>query len=252
MQRRRFAVSAGLLTSALLLSAVPTLAAPGDCRVIRAATATTPEVSVCRQDVWLHASTSRVANAAGSGQVALPSWNTSAPTAARGPGSGAVYVAERHIDIASARHPAGRPTFQGTYTGVLDNIAIQLFITSPAYQQLGVAQVNFHRLEVDGQVVWENAATADPEIPLPITRSTDEVGHIDYAFTDLYAALADLGIENSPTTQHTIKFSTINKYHGDGNFIVQFDASDVPSGLVFNRETNAKGRLPGFVEIDTH
>ena len=246
-KRKQFVALTAAVTSALALSGAPSMAASGDCRVIRPATETAAEVSACRQDVFFHGA-SVLGNAAGTGQVQVPSWNTTAPTG----DMPSRYVTVRPVDSFFARHLAARPTFAGTYTGVLDNLAIDLFISHPAYQTLGAPVALYNRLEIDGQVVWENAAGTDPEIAVPMSNVDDTTSTISYAFTDLYQALEELGIDNTSTTEHTIRFSVINKYVMDNNFVIHFDATPTPSGMSINLEPNSRGRLPKYTEIDTN
>ena len=123
MSARRLAALSAAVVSAVALVAVPSGADVGDCRVIRPATETTEAVSVCREDVFMHAGgASRVGNT--SAQTGFPSWSTTAPTGDRTAGS--VYVSGRPAEQFLLRNRTLRPTFQGTYTGVLDNMAVRL------------------------------------------------------------------------------------------------------------------------------
>lgn len=247
MNTRRFLALTAAVASSLAMTGLPAGADAGDCRVIREAapaTDTTPEVqevSVCREDAFLQTGTSPLANTAS----AAPTWSTDAPD-----GATSAYAGLRPVDMMSSSRQV-RPTFSGTYTGVLDNIAIDLFISSPVYQTTGTAMSSYNRLTIDGEVIWENATSDDAEIDIPINPVDDTTGKISYAFTDLHKALETYGIENSPTTEHTIEFSLINKYWGDGNFVAQFGSASRPSGLIFNHEPSSRGRLPGYVELDT-
>ena len=224
--------------AAIACSATPGLAASGDCRVIRPATG----ASVCREDAWLHQGTSRLANLAASSET--PSWNTTKPTAAFRDG-GAAYLGLRAVDMLQSS-PNVKPTFTGTYTGVLDNIAASFFISNPVYQKTGTDPVNFYSLTIDGKTLWTNGS-ADDEYPTPINAVDDHTGHIDFAFVGLYDALAAKGIANDATTTHKITLSLVNKYWGDGSFIMEYDSAEYPSGMAFNLEDDP---LSSFTQMD--
>ena len=243
--RKVLSVSA-LAAAAIACSAAPGQAASGDCRVIRPATATSAEVSACRQDNWLHQGTSRLTNSTASSETT--SWNTTKPTAADQDG-GAYYFGFAPYEVASGDQSNAqfRPTFAGKFTGVLDNIAASMFVSSPIYQKSGTAAVNYYTLKIDGQTVWQNASSDDEEISVPIQNVDNTTGREDFAFVGLYDALAAKGIANTPTTEHTITLSFVNKYYGDGNFALRYDSAEYPSGLEFNLEDEPLG---GFVPMD--
>jgi len=237
-----------LAVAALALTAIaagPTAgyAASGDCRVIRPATATTAAVSACRQDTWLHQGSSRYANTVAGSET--PSWNTTKPTGASD--SGGLYFGFRPYSVITGESsPQFQPTFTGTYTGVLDNIAATFYIASPIYQKTSTVPTNFYDLKIDGKTVWTNGS-ADDEIATPETMVDSNVGHIDFAFIGLYDALKAKGIANGATTKHTITLSFVNKYYGDGNFAMYFDSTDYPSGMAFNLEDDP---LVAFIPMD--
>ena len=235
-----------LAAVAIACSAAPGQAASGDCRVIRPATATSAEVSACRQDTWLHQGTSRIANSTASSETT--SWDTTAPTAADQDG-GAMYFGFAPYEVVTGDQSNSqfRPTFTGKFTGVLDNIAANMFVSSPIYQATGTNATNYYTLKVDGQTVWQNATSDDEEIDVPIEDVDDSTGVEHFSFIGLYDALAAKGIANTPTTEHTITLSFVNKYYGDGNFALRYDSAEYPSGLAFNLEDEP---LAGYVPMD--
>jgi len=240
--RKVLSVSA-LAAAAIACSATTGWAASGDCRVIRPATATTAEVSACRQDTWLHQGSSRFSNTVAGSET--PSWNTSQPTGSSD--AGGIYFGFRpYTTITGESSPQFQPTFTGTYTGVLDNIAATFYISNPVYQKAGVAPTNYYQLDIDGQTVWVNGSD-DEEVETPETMVDDNVGHIDFAFIGLYDALKAKGIANDATTTHTITVTFINKYYGDGNFAMYYDSTNYPSGMAFNLEDEP---LAGFTPMD--
>jgi hypothetical protein len=239
---------AALAAAAAALAVPPAGAAVGDCRELMSFDdpPVPTGVTVCRQDAWFHAAQQRLSNLPNSG---TPSWNTTKPTAAFQSG-GAIYAALRPIDMLQSS-PQARPTFTGTYTGVLDNLAVSAFTTS-LYSATGGSNALFTKLSIDGKVAWENAAAADPEVAVPNEKVDDQTARMSFAFTNLAARLKTLKLANTPTTAHTITVSFINKYWGDSNFVVRYDATEYPAGLIFNLEPDPDfGGLPGYAEIST-
>lgn len=239
---------AAIAATAAALSAAPANAAPGDCREVMSFDdpPVPTGVTVCRQDAWFHAAQQRLSNAPNSG---TPSWNTTAPTAAFQSG-GSIYAALRPIDMLQSS-PSARPTFSGAYTGTLDNVAATVFESS-IYSALGGSNALFTKLVIDGKVAWENTASDDPEIAVPVETADDQTGKMSFAFTNLAATLKTLELANGPTAAHTITLEFINKYWGDSNFVVRYDATEYPSGLIFNMETDPDvGGISGYMEIPT-
>ena len=248
MSRR--SIAAGLAAATVLSFGTGAMAASGDCRIIRAATPTTPAVNACQLDVFLHV-TGKVGNlsgVAGSGQ-SVPTWNATKPTASVQSGAGGGYAFGRIVDIASAGQPAGRPRMTGTYTGVLDSVSADLFITFPVYQNTGGGFPLLTRLIVDGEVIYDNFATAagtEPSVPIEEagTNTSGAIGRIKYAVDGIYAELESLDVANAADTQHTITLEVLPLYWGDGQGALLYDTSEVPSGLIFNRD-----KLTGFLKL---
>jgi hypothetical protein len=84
-----------------------------------------------------------------------------------------------------------------------------------------------------------------------VEKVDDRVGKMSFAFTNLANRLKKLKLANAPTTVHTVTVSFINKYWGDSNFAMFYDATEYPSGLIFNLERDPDMGFVGFTEIDT-
>jgi hypothetical protein len=201
-------------------------------------------VSVCRQDVWFHQGSAKAGNAAGLGQSTLPSWDTTKPAASVTSGAGGGYATVRLPEILTPYDRTYRPTFAGTYTGTLDNLAASIYLTAPAYQATGTDFPLLVRLTIDDEVIFEEAST---EIDVPIKPAGNVAGRIDFAFTELFDTLAELGLDNAADTTHAIELTVINRYWGDGHTVVLYDTSEVASGLVFNLEAS----LQNYTVIET-
>ncbi|HEV3475564.1 MAG TPA: hypothetical protein VG602_09385 [Actinomycetota bacterium] len=223
------------------------VSAEATCRLIRGAqtpTDPTDDVQVCRQDVWLHQAGTKLGNLAGAGQDTLPSWNTTKPSASLQSGAGAGYATVRLLDIAEPYNRTYRPTFEGKFTGTLDNLAVTLYISSPIYQALNIPWPLLVRLSIDGETVFEQS---DVEIDVP-QKPAGNFRKVEFALTNVYEAMKTTGLDLSSTKEHTIELSVIQRYWGDGHSVVFYDASDVPSGIVFNIEPT---NLKPYTQIDT-
>lgn len=240
---------AALAVLATAAVAVPAQAASGDCQELMTyaydAPPTPTGVFACRQDDWFHQSDQRLSNRAST----VPSWDATAP-ASDFQSAGAAYAALRPIDMFQS-DASTRPTFSGTFTGVLDNIALSVYTTGP-YAVLGEGSALYTKLVVDGKTVWENAAAEDPEVTPGAEVVDDHTTIMRFAWTGLAARLQALHKANTDTTKHTITLSFVNKYYGDSNFVMLYDATEYPSGLVFNLEPDPdSGSLAGYTEIAT-
>jgi hypothetical protein len=216
------------------------------CRLIRgAATPNDPtdDVQVCRQDVWFHQAGTKLGNLSGAGQDTVPSWNTTQPAGSLQSGGGAGYATVRLLEILEPYNRSYRPTFEGKFTGTLDNLATTLYISSPLYQAVNIPWPMLVRLTVDGETVFEQS---DLEIDVPM-KAAGNLRKVEFALTNLYAAMEAVGLDLSATKEHTIELSVIQRYWGDGHSIVFYDASDAPSGQIFNLEP---ALLKPYTQID--
>lgn len=227
----RAPLTAAILTTlAVLAAVVPAAAAPGDCREIREATETEPAVSVCRQDVWFHANEAKLGNLAGQGLDEAPSWDTTKPTASVASGAGGGYLTNATGDILEPYNPTHRPTFSGTFTGNLDNVAVTAYMFSTAAPTPG-AYPMLMRLDVDGTTVFDEY---NNEIVVQATAGGQAVTKIQFAFTDIFQRMEDEGMQLEG--EHDITVSFLNYYIVDGTTLFVYDTSEAPSGMVFNLE----------------
>ena len=227
----------GSLAAALAVLVVSTGAgaAPGDCRLIRGATTPedpTDDVSACEVQTFFHRSGPGLANL-----QSVPSFDTTAPTAAD-PTPYATILG-RLVDTTNQF----RPTFQGAFTGDLDTLRVDAFLTSPVYQNAGGTYPLIFDLQIDGQslVLESPAAGGERDVPLEST-SEDGVAKISFAIKNLYEVMERNGLELGPDVQHTVRISMTALYYGDGNSVYWFDSTSRPSGIYFN-PVNPKGNV---------
>lgn len=202
--------------------------------------------SFCPSQAWFHKSDSRIANQA----ATLPSWDATKPAAAF-QSAGAFYFSLRPVDI-FASSPKTRPTFTGTYTGKLENLALTVYESSPVYVALGGVPPVYTSLTIDGKLAFENSAAADPEIKPAGEKVDDKVTAARWVYTGLDERLTKNKKPNTETTVHTITISFANKYYGDGNFAMLFDGTEYPSGLKFNVKPDPDSlAIDGYTEVAT-
>lgn len=236
-------LAAATAAFAAIIVASPAVAANGDCYIARAATETQPEVRACQLDTWVAQGSQKPGNLAGVNESStLPTWDTTKPTAQVQSGAGGGYATVRIVDIASPRNRAAAPTFEGTYTGVLDNIAIDMYLTTPVYQATGTSFPLIASLVVDGVEVYSVPAE-EVDVPIDPTEAAEgQIGHIRFAFEGLVRALEAVRVENGETTEHQVRFTLMNRYWGDGHTVFFYDEANVPSSVTFNA-TSLKGMV---------
>lgn len=234
-------VLAGLAALSLVAAQAP---ADSSCRQIRGAETprdTSDDVEVCRQQVWIHQADTKVGNLAGSGSVtggedadSVPSWNTEEPQTSAMNGSGATYATVRVADIVQPENEAWRPTFQGTFTGDIDTLKAEMFLSAPIYGGTGNDYPLLYSLTIDGIPVAERSGE---EFNVAIENTGQRgVSKITFALTGIYDVMESLGdfIDRGPDAEHTVKLTLINRYWGDGHTAFYYDATEVPSNLTFN------------------
>ena len=228
-----------VVLAVLALSPATAGAAVGDCRLIRGASTpdTADDVQICREDVWIHQSSTKAGNAAGvEGAPAggYPSWNTTRPTASVQSGAGGGYLA-----LAAYSQNAGRydgraaTTFRGTVTGHLDNLAATLYLFTPA-RSIEPTQAVSLRLMIDGQLVYVTGDTADRT---PLEPAGDAVMQTRFAFEGLHAKMAELGLDTGGV--HTVELVVSQWFTVNDNALYVYDTTEVPAGIVFNLEAAA-------------
>jgi hypothetical protein len=210
------------------------LAGNGDCRLIRGAS--TPDdlsddVTACRQDTWIHQGTTKLGNAAGFEADSLPSWNTTKPMTSVTGGAGGGYITNSiPHQLVTPQDPRASAVFQGTYTGVLDTIAVDLYaLAAPVFtRDLNIA------LTVDNQPVFASNQIVN-------MVASGQAQKLSFAFVNLYSALQALEVANAADTNHTIRLAVNGRYAVNDPVVFVYDTSEVPSGLSFNLESTVMG-----------
>ena len=230
-----------LALTALLVSAVPAaLAANGECRLIRGAETpeATDDVSVCRQDNWFHQAGSKLGNT-----VALdgtfPSWSTARPTDSISQGAGGAYVTNSVThQTMLAEDLRSIATFDGSYTGVIDNLAVELFgLTGPELS----GKVNV-RLVVDSWTLLD-----ERQVTVPSAPAGTQMQSFRLVLTNVYEALKEFQPPGGPNTQHRVRLAIVGSAVVNDPIVFLYDSAEAPSGLIFNHEP---AELGPYTKID--
>jgi hypothetical protein len=228
----------------LVLVGGSAIAVDGDCRLIRGANTPedpTDDVEVCRQDTWFHLTGSKVGNLAATGNQDFATFDTTKPTASVQTGAGGGHLANEFTQYALAQDdPAHSAWFEGTFTGNIDNLAVELYLFTAQDKILGVYGF-LTTLIVDGNTLYQSDFVAGDAANL--SPGGDAAQKIRFAFTDVYNALAANGLAGGG--QHTVQVSVSPYFVGDDAIYV-YDTSEVPSGMIFNLE---KADLGSYSQI---
>lgn len=217
-----------LFATALVVGlAAPALGA--ECRLIRGAQ--TPDdpsddVEVCRQDVWFHGP--KAGNLAAAGQADLPTWNTTKPATALTGGGGSAYVGNSVTEIVMEEFgKESGPVFVGQFTGNLDNLAVEMYLSAPRILTSATYPVRT-RLLIDGVEIYADATATF----VPAQAAGTATAKIRFAYRDIYDLLKVEGFAGADVT-HTVRLSVLPFFFvTEAAFL--YDASDVPSGMIFN------------------
>jgi hypothetical protein len=187
----------------------------------------------CSEDVWFHRAETLAGNLAAAGAQAYPTWSTEAPAASVQDGAGAGFLTvgpPRQMAPDPGTDPYAGATFEGTYTGNIDNLVVELFMFAPATAASDSGNfVGSIELAIDDTLVlWPT------QVDVPLEEGGDAVMKTRFAITDLHEAMALEGLETGEDVEHTLRFFFSGYGLASGTAIVVFDTTEVPSGMTFN------------------
>jgi hypothetical protein len=132
--------------------------------------------------------------------------------------------------------PATQPNFEGTFTGALDTLRVDAFISIPIYENTGTPYPLTTRITIDGtDLVIEDPADAASVKDAPLSGTSETgVSKMSFAVKNLYAAMDSVGLDTSETATHAIHIQFSSWYWGDSQGVVWFDSATRPSGVHFN------------------
>jgi hypothetical protein len=141
---------------------------------------------------WITQEGTKAGNLAVTDAQDFPTWHDEEPTVSFQDGAGSGYLGTRFSDfLVTEQHPITTLTMEGTHTGCLDVIAIELFLIDPGDGLFVSPHTIRPNLTVNGSPVYQHIDSAG------ITANVDENPHGDltirarFAFTDIHRVLAD-------------------------------------------------------------
>lgn len=190
--------------------------------------------SFCTQQVWFTDGGTKVGNLAATGATDFPTWDTTAPESSVTGGAGGGFAtqgAPRQLASDDGTDPFIGATFEGGFTGELDNMVVELFMFAPATQAADPpgAYVGSLELSIDGQQV-----VIPSQVNLQLEPAGNAVLKTKFALTDLQEGMAYAGIETGPEIEHTLRFffSAYGLVSATGAIV--YDTTEVPAGITFN------------------
>lgn len=195
----------------------------------------------CTQQVWFSDSGTKVGNLAGTGATSYPSWDTTAPATSVTGGAGGGFFTNG-VNRQSVKEPQGDPvlgaTFEGTFTGELDNMVVELYMFAPATQAASPpgAYIGSLELDVDGQQV-----VVPSQVNLQLDPAGNAVLKTTVALTDLQAGMAFAGVETGPDVEHDVRFYFSAYGLASATAVIVYDTTEVPAGITFNVPTLPEG-----------
>lgn len=220
-------LTAALLTSLLAASAVAFAPAVDEdgatvaegCRL--ADIAGTPEdpaddVTICEQQLFVRAGDAPLSNAASA------VFSTEAPSAAPVGGAG---LGTSVTDIAAQGEPQHGLEVNGTFTGPVDTIDVEVYLLMPngALGSHGTTPT----VELDGFDV------AGSQIDATVTPGPNNTAVATFRITGVLELWGLLGYDYDPSVEHTLRLNLSPFYFGDDGAYL-YDGTDVPSNVVLN------------------
>ena len=178
------------------------------------------------QRVYFHQATTKAGNLGALGADTLPSWDTTAPGSVTA-GSGGGYLGNIATEVALGDHTAeSGPTFEGAFTGSIDNLAVDLYgFANPQFPDQGIRV----QLLIDGELVHEDTDA----FTVPWNAGGAAVRQINFAITGINDLMEMYGLNTAPDAEHTVRLNIVPFYVGDDTLYV-YDAAEAPSGITFN------------------
>ncbi len=166
-------------------------------------------------------------------ETALPSWSTDAPTESVQSGAGCGNAEVLGPVLISETFD---PAWQGTFTGNLQNAALELHMIAPQFtDELYFMDLNV-TVTIDG-VAGQTVLLEDLPLELSETGASHSVtiGLNDFGIIDDLHGPGDV--------EHTFRIDTQGRYYDTHNYAMVWGTTEVPAGITFNADTLG---LPGF------
>lgn len=200
------------------------------------------EVEFCTQENFFKeaetkfSNLGRVDNELGAGVHSFPTWDEEPPAQSVTEGAGAGFLGSDGLRLllnAAGPHNEahGGATFEGTFDGDIDNLAVDLYFFMPFSNALGTTDHTIYlTVLVDGAPVYET--TADEWDSIATSPSGDAVFLGQFALTDVHQRLRQFNMADRDSYEVTLHVQPI--FIDVDNVVYVFDTTEVPSGITFN------------------
>ena len=221
MRRSTVAVLASLAIAAAAMAPAATEPSPDEagCRLVDPAATpqdATDDIALCEQQLYVRAGDTPLSNATSA------VFSAEAPTAAPVGGAG---LGGSVTDIAAQGDPAHGLEVNGTFTGAVDSLDVQVWLLMPngASGSHGTTPT----VELDGFDV------APGLIDTTVEPGPDGTAVASFRIDDLLPLWEALGYSYDPEVEHTLRLNLSPYYVGDDGAYL-YDGTDVPSNVVLN------------------
>ena len=193
-----------------------------------------------RADQYLHRNTSPIGNLdAREGRYLK--WDGVKPTG----GQPAFYSGNNYqVFVGTLHDPVHFLTMEGKAAGDLDNIAFDLYFNGWAQSTIGCGFALSFQLEIDGVTILDQDYTGSDGISY--TTIDDTTVLAKFALTNLWDATKLYELPYGPGIEHDI-YLNLQNFYACNEVVWQYDAADVPSGLIVNLPEPGK---KGYAKIN--
>lgn len=190
-----------------------------DCRLVDIAD--TPDdpaddVTLCEQQLFVRAGDAPLSNAASA------VFSTEAPSAVPVGGAG---LGASVTDIVVQGDPAHGLEVNGTFTGAVDTIDVEVYLLMPNGALGGHGTTP--TVELDGFDV------AGQQIDTTVTPGPNDTAVATFRIQGVLQLWGLLGYDHDPSMEHTLRLNLSPFYFGDDGAYL-YDGTDVPSNVVLN------------------
>jgi hypothetical protein len=157
---------------------------------------------------WVTRPATPVGNLSATPVQEFPSWADEPPTASYRDGAGGGYLGTRASDlVVTQQNPVTTLTLEGTFTGCLDVIAIELYMIDPGDGLFASRHTIRPQLTIDGLPFYRHTDAAGITIEVDGSTLDDTAVVGRFAFTEIHDTMLFEGLD--PEAEHTIQISVL-------------------------------------------